>query len=128
MPPDFLGPITGTDLVGNSLLVGEPPIGTPDENGFVEQQKFNVNRTLSATAPNKGGNTPLASGSNRFVNNPLSQNFNYIHGPKRTGQAETNNVGLPLILKENPSRSDLTKTPENQFGVPSFINPYAVLS
>ena len=128
MPPDFLGPITGTDLVGNSLLVGEPPIGTPDENGFVEQQKFNVNRTLSATAPNKGGNTPLASGSNRFVNNPLSQNFNYIHGPKRTGQAETNNVGLPLILKENPSRSDLTKTPESQFGVPSFINPYAVLT
>lgn len=54
----------------------------------------------------------------------------YYPGPngEKTTTRLTNAVGLPLVLKENPSRSDLTRTPELKTGVPSFINPYAVLS
>jgi hypothetical protein len=61
----------------------------------------------------------------------LEQNLNYQgheFSASPTDSKSKNDVGLPLILKENPSKSDLTKTPELKTGVPSFINPYAVLT
>ena len=39
-----------------------------------------------------------------------------------------NDVGLPIVVKENPSKTNLTLTPEVAFGVPSIINPYALLA
>lgn len=61
----------------------------------------------------------------------LEQNMNYRTGEyvsSPTGARITNDAGLPLILKENPSETQLSKTPELRTGVPSFINPYAVLA
>jgi hypothetical protein len=67
-----------------------------------------------------------------FTRTVLQQNVNYSINKPTTYQGlntpSTNSVGLPLIFKENPSNSDLTKAPEIALGVPSFINPYAVLS
>lgn len=85
---------------------------------------------------------PFTNGSINGVNNTvgkrtvLEQNLNYqkAYYPDKSkpGQASTspvvNSVGLPLVLKENPSKSQLTETPELRTGVPSFINPYAILS
>jgi hypothetical protein len=67
-----------------------------------------------------------------FTRAVLEQNVNYSINKPTTydglNTPSTNSVGLPLIFKENPSNSDLTKSPEIALGIPSFINPYAVLS
>jgi hypothetical protein len=59
--------------------------------------------------------------------NPLLQNVMYDTLQFKT-DIKKNSVGLPMVKKENPSGSDLTSTPDLKFGVPSFINPYAVLT
>lgn len=59
--------------------------------------------------------------------NPLLQNVMY-ETLKGKQDISRNSVGLPMIKKENPTGSDLTSTPDLRFGVPSFINPYAVLA
>lgn len=45
-----------------------------------------------------------------------------------TDKIQYNKVGLPVVVKENPSKSDLTLSPEVAYGVPSIINPYALLA
>ena len=56
---------------------------------------------------------------------PLEQNFSYRW---QAGERRNNQEGLPLVLKENPSNSDLNQAQDLKYGVPSFINPYALLS
>lgn len=66
-----------------------------------------------------------------FDRSIIDQNLNYkkaVATSKDGTSVAGNKVGLPFILKENPSASDLNKTPELKYGVPSFINPYAVLA
>jgi hypothetical protein len=93
-------------------------------------QKFKVPADTPTDTPDPEGGKDLGNvaGSNAFVNNPLAQNLNYFSAPYRNQRPETNRVGLPLVLKENPSRSDLTKEPAYEVGIPSFINPYALLT
>lgn len=39
-----------------------------------------------------------------------------------------NDTGLPVVLKEDPGKVDLTIEPSIAYGVPSIINPYALLA
>jgi hypothetical protein len=64
-----------------------------------------------------------------------SQHLAYFKGVKYgplsdpSDDIKYNDVGLPIVIKENPSKTDsVTKTPEVAYGVPSFINPYALLA
>lgn len=61
-------------------------------------------------------------------NNPILQNVMYSALASKDASIIRNDVGLPMIKKENPTGSDLTSTPDLKYGVPSFINPYAVLT
>lgn len=117
----------GTDINGNIIVDGIVQDGGYDP-GF--DNKFNTSPLsgLGKTPAFSNRDSGIQTGSNGFINNPLAQNLNYFDAPFRNGKAETNKAGLPLVLKENPSRSDLTKSPELEVGIPSFINPYAILS
>lgn len=65
-----------------------------------------------------------------FKRSRIEQNLNYNWSLPTNDQTTItrNDSGLPIIVKENPSNSDLTLSPEVKYGVPSFINPYAVLT
>jgi len=68
-----------------------------------------------------------------FQRTILNQNINYQKisfdpGPNSNQTTKLNGAYLPLVLKENPSGSNLNSNPEVVYGVPSFINPYALIS